>query len=311
MSVKISQLRAFVEVARCGSFTRAAERLSLTQPSLSMAIRQLEDELDLKLFDRTTRRLGLTDEGAKFLPTVTRLVEEFDAAVAGARLVAERRSGRVSLAVLPSIASMFLPAATAAFSARYPAIKVHLREDNSSGIWGRVARNEVDFGIAGEFQPDAEVEFTPIFSDRFGAVFRNDHPLAAGGGPLRWSDLLEHRLIGLAADTGIQPLIDMAQSIPDEIRLPVHEVSNILTALSLVEAGLGITAIPAFAAMLDRHPTLVFRPLVRPVLSREIGFVTRRGRSLSPSAEAMREVLVESLDAMLRAPAQFIGNIDE
>lgn len=311
MSVKISYLRAFEEVARSGSFTRAAEKLSLTQPSLSMAIRQLEEELNLKLINRTTRRLSLTEEGAKFLPTVSRLLEEFDTAVANARSVAERRSGRVSLAVLPSVATMLMPQVTASFSSAYPAIKVHLREDNSSGVWDRVARNEVDFGIAGNYAGDPELDFVPIFSDRFGAVFRNDHPLAKTKEPVPWETLLRYRLIGLAADTGIHPLIDRAHSIPEGIRLPGHEVSNILTALSLVEAGLGITAIPAFAAMLERHPTLVFRPLVRPALTREIGFVVRRGKALSPAAEGMRGEVTAALPALLAQSAGFIEKIDE
>ncbi len=306
MSVKISYLRAFEEVARCGSFTRAAERLSLTQPSLSMAIQQLERELNLKLINRTTRRLTLTEEGAKFLPTVTRLLEEFDSAVAHARSVAERHTGRVSLAVLPSVATTLIPQATSSFSARYPGIKVHLRDDNSSGVWERVARNEVDFGIAGNFEGDPELAFTPLFSDRFGAVFRRDHPLAKANGPVAWKDLLAHQIIGLAADTGIHHLLDRTRSIPDDVRLPGHEVSNILTALSLVEAGLGITAIPAFAAMLERHPTLVFRQLVRPTVIRQIGLVARRGRALSPAAEAMRDELAQALPSILSPERIFI-----
>lgn len=306
MAVTIAYLRAFVEVARCGNFTRAAEKLSVTQPSLSVAIRQLEDALNLKLFDRTTRRLSLTEEGANFLPTFTRLLEDFDTVVTNARSVADRRSGRVSLAVLPSIATMLLPRVVAAFSQAFPGIKVHLRDDNTSEVWRRVASGEVDFGIAGMFAGDPDLEFAPLFSDRFGAVFHKDNALARKSGPLAWTEIAEMRTIGLAADTGIQPLIGGLSRIPEPIRTPGHEVSSIVTVLSLVEAGLGITAIPAFAAMLDRHPSLMYRELVRPTVTRQIGLVTRRGRSLSPAASSFRSELSKALPSVLTRAEIFI-----
>ncbi|MCP1337852.1 LysR family transcriptional regulator [Futiania mangrovi] len=311
MAVTIAYLRAFVEVARCGNFTRAAEKLSVTQPSLSVAIRQLEEALNLKLFDRTTRRLSLTEEGAKFLPTVARLLEDFDTAVTNARAIAERKSGRVSLAVLPSIATMLIPRVVASFSEAFPGIKVHLRDDNTSGVWRRVGSGEVDFGIAGAFAGDPDLAFTPLFSDRFGAVFRKDHVLARRSGPLSWAEIADMRIIGLAADTGIQPLIGRLTRIPERVRAPGHEVSNIVTVLSLVEAGLGITAIPAFAAMLDRHPALMYRELTRPAVTRQIGLVTRRGRSLSPAAESFRTELARAVPSVLTRPEIFIDPTNE
>ena len=295
MNVTIAYLRAFVEVARCGSFTRAAEKLAVTQPSLSVAIRQLEQALMLKLFDRTTRRLSLTDEGSRFLPTITRILDDFDTALANARTIAERRSGKVSIAALPSVAILLLPSVLADYSAAFPAVKVHLRDDNSSGVWHRVASGEVDFGIAGIVDADPELDFTPLFSDKFGAVFRRDHPLARRTGALAWSELVGYRIIGLAPDTGIQPLLERERSIPEAVRAPMHQTSNILTVLGLVEAGLGVTAIPAFAAMLERHPTLRYRELQRPVVRRKIGIVTRRGRSLTPAAESFRDEILQAL----------------
>jgi DNA-binding transcriptional LysR family regulator len=178
MNVTIAYLRAFLEVGRALNFSRAAEKLSLTQPSLSMAIQQLEKALKVKLLDRTTRKIHLTDEGATFLVTVERLLDEFDTAIESMRTIAERRGGRVSIATLPSMTTTFIPTAVASFSSKYPGIRVHLRDDNTPNVWARVQRGDVDFGMAGDFKPLPELEFVPLLCDKFGVVMREDHPLA-------------------------------------------------------------------------------------------------------------------------------------
>src|SRR5258707_4649003 len=105
MNINLHQLRIFVAVARLGNFTRAAERLHLSQPSLSLHIRQLEADLGVRLFDRSTRSVALTSAGADFLPGAERLLEDFEATVGAVADLAARRRGRVAVAVLPSVAA--------------------------------------------------------------------------------------------------------------------------------------------------------------------------------------------------------------
>jgi DNA-binding transcriptional LysR family regulator len=295
MDATLKHLRIFVEVARQGSFTRAAKRLSLSQPALTIAIGQFEEILGIRLFDRTTRRVSPTPDGESFMVTAERLLEDFDSAVADIRAVAERRRGRVGIAALPSVAMGLLPAVLARFTAAYPGVRVQLHDANAAGIQRQVRRSEVDFGIGSQWEPDDELEFAPLIRDRFAMVCRADHELAARKGRLAWRRLDGHTFLGLGRDTGIRPLLLSVKDLPAVIQAPKFEVSNIATLEGMLEAGLGITALPLLAVHGMRAGGLVWRPLDEPVVEREICLITRRGRSLSPAAESMRDLVVEHL----------------
>jgi DNA-binding transcriptional LysR family regulator len=137
--------------------------------------------------------------------------------------------------------------------------------------------------------------------DPFGLVCRADHPLAAETGPVRWRELAGHTFLGLGHDTGIRPLVQSVDGLPDNLRQPEVEVSNIATLEGMLIAGLGISVLPHLA-MPDHHANdLVFRPLVEPELARDICLITRQGRSLSPAAESMRDMVIARLSARARA----------
>ena len=301
MSVTIKHLRGFIAVARHGNFTRAAAALSLSQPALTITVSQFEDLVGVKLFDRTTRRVRLTAEGEDFLPGAERLIEEFDGVISGMRDVADRRRGRVGVAALPSVAVRLLPETVALYCKRYPSIRVHLHDDNASGVGEKVRHGAVDFGLASRWQPTDDLSFRPLIKDTFGLVCRADHELARDSGPLTWRDLSRHDFLGLAADTGIQQLLNVVTDLPDNVRGPRFEVSNVATLTGMLGAGLGVTALPALAVPVQASPKVVFRRLTRPVIRREICLITRRGRSLSPAAQGLRDMVVESFPA--RFPA--------
>jgi DNA-binding transcriptional LysR family regulator len=109
MSLDVRQLRAFVTVAECGSFTRAAASLNLSQPALTVQIRKLEQALGVRLFDRNTRVVALTRNGAELLPTLGRILRDLDGVLAETRQLVTMQRGVVRLAVLPSFASGVLP----------------------------------------------------------------------------------------------------------------------------------------------------------------------------------------------------------
>ena len=179
MNINLNQLRVFVAVARLGNFTRAAERLRLSQPSMSLHIRQLEQDLGVRLFDRSTRSVALTRAGEDFLPTAERLLDDVKSAVASVADLAARRRGRVVVAVLPSVAAELLPRAIAALHARHPDITVSLRDDVAELIPARVRSGEVDFGLGAIDSIDADIAGSPLVSDELIAVFPPSHPLAS------------------------------------------------------------------------------------------------------------------------------------
>jgi DNA-binding transcriptional LysR family regulator len=117
MNLDVRQLRAFVTVAECSSFTRAAAGLNLSQPALTVQIRKLEQALGVRLFDRNTRVVALTRNGAELLPTLGRILRDLDGVLAETRQLATMQRGIVRLAVLPSFASGVLPEVIAGFRA--------------------------------------------------------------------------------------------------------------------------------------------------------------------------------------------------
>lgn len=299
MDVTLKQLQAFVEVARQGSFTRAAKRLLVSQPALTVTIRDLERDLGVRLFDRTTRKVQLTQEGSGFLPTAERLLSDVREAVADVRELAERRRGQVRLVSLPSVATDILPPILARFGETYPGITVHLHDANASAVQTRVKNREVDFGIASAWRSDDDLAFTPLLTDSFHLVCRHDHPLAASGAPMRWADLGDWVFLGLAPDTGIRPLLETVPELPANVQRPRYEVSNIATLDGLLGAGMGVTVLPRLAVPQAPKAPYVCRPMTAPELSREICLIQLRDRSLSPAAHALVE--------MIRAAAESPG----
>lgn len=284
MKVTIPQLRAFVAVSREGSFTRAANVLDMSQPSVTTAIKQLEGALDLKLFDRSTKVLSLTKASASFLPGIERILNELDATLADFHAAADGTHGSVAVAVLPSVATIVLPSTIKSFSAAFPKTRISLRDDNSSGVCARVLNGEVDLGVAGRTDHTGGVHFEPLLRDPFGAVVHRTHPLAQEQGPVGWDELAGYPFISFAADTGLRPILDTLSDLPDNITSPWVEVSNIATVLALLKTNLGIAALPKMSVN-PIEKDVVFRTLLNPPLFRELGLITRKGRSLAPAAE--------------------------
>jgi DNA-binding transcriptional LysR family regulator len=299
--VTMKHLRAFLSVTTHRNFTRAAMDLHLSQPSLTTAIRQLEDILGSSLFDRTTRTVVLTPEGAEFVPVAERLVYDFDLAIGDIRAAAKRRRGRIAIAVVPSVATKLLPEVLVEFSRGNPEIRVQVREGNSSDVRRRVRRNEVDVGFCSQGESDAELDFQPLFRDQMGLLMRRGHPLSKNLRPLPWAKIEDHDFIGLTTDTATVPILNQMPKLPGAIATPRFEVSMTSTLWSLVEAGVGVTTVPALSVFGGAGGPLLFRPLCEPVMWRSVYTVTRRGRSTGGAARDLIELVRAKLQAMSAA----------
>src|SRR5687767_520805 len=146
-NVSTRQLRAFVTLAEQRSFTRAAVLSHLSQPAFSALIRQLEDSLGLRLFDRSTRSVELTVEGAEFELSARRVLSEFENALAGVHDQAARRRGRVSIALLPSLAAGWLPQVLMDFRAAFPGIELQVADVLSEPCIELVRSGHADFAL--------------------------------------------------------------------------------------------------------------------------------------------------------------------
>ncbi|GAA0685201.1 LysR family transcriptional regulator [Marinobacterium maritimum] len=296
--IGIRHLHAFIEVSRCGSFTRAAGHLHLTQSALTATIKQLEQDAGLTLFDRTTRSVVLSAEGERFLPVAERLFSDFNAALTDLRARAQLQQGHVSVAGSPSVVTRLLPSALSQFSRQYPSIKVNIRDESAGNLEQRVLSNEVDFAIAGNHSQQTDLDYAPLIRDRYGLVVPCDHPLATLRS-LQWQQVPDDNLLLLSEDTGIRAqLTRFSQSgqIPLKLDRVQIEVSNPAGMAALISQGLGITLLPALAADVHSFAGLAFIPLDQPVIEREICIITRKGRALSPAAAALLDTLRQHLE---------------
>ncbi len=283
-------MRTFVTVAEEGSFNGAAEKLSRTQPAITLAVKQLEEFIGLKLLERTTRQVRTTTEGENFIPIAKRLVRDFDTAIYDLRATAERRSGHVSMAIVPSVASNLLPDIIKAFSAAYPGIYLHLDDDSSQGVQRRVERNEVDFGIASLWQPNKLLNFKPLFADKLELICHVDHQLAKTAGPVKINELENITFL----DTGITKTLRSRASFGDSR----FDFPNITTLLAMLRSNLGVSVLPSLAIP-TFSDNLISRPLV-PTQAREVYLITRKGWTVSPAAEAMIETIIRETPKQIK-----------
>ena len=147
MNYELQDLRAFVKIAEFGNFHEAANAIHLSQPALTRRMQKLEEGLGTQLLDRTTRRVSLTAVGRDFLPKARRLLDDFERSILGIRELAERQSGQVTLACIPTAAFYFLPTVIREFNLQYPKIRIRILDLSAHEGLEAVIRGEADFGI--------------------------------------------------------------------------------------------------------------------------------------------------------------------
>lgn len=284
MNVTVRQLEVFVCAARALSFTEAAQTLGISQPALSESIRRMEAELGLRLFDRTTRRLSLTKDGEALAGLAEEVVRDVRA---GLQDIAERgqRRPRVCIALLPSIAAAILPAATEALRRAFPDAELAVCDVLHERAVGLVEDGVADLAVT--MRPAGDLlTYEPLGADDVYALMRRDHPLA-GRGALAWGALAGHPFVALARSTSVRRLVDGGLAAADVALAPRFEVEQIPSAVALVAAGLGVTALPALTFAMFPRQGLVMRRLEKPVVRRALGLITPTRRALSPAAAAL------------------------
>lgn len=290
MKIAIRHIEAFLAVASHGNFSTAARHLDIAQPALSQAVKDLEAALGLRLFDRTTRRVELTAAGREFQGSSSKVLEDLQHAVQNARDLAQRRRGRVRIAAPPLLASAILPRAIAKFRGDFPGIVVELTDVGTEKIVQSVVSGAVDCGI-GTFAPSEEgIERTLLMRDSL-ILFCPKQHRAAARPTFRWRDLRDEDVIMLTRTSGIRLLTEVGFEFAGFPVKPAFEVSQISTALALVEAGLGITILPSYALAAARHHAVVGKRLIEPVIARDVVLVHASGRSISPAVASFSKVL--------------------
>ncbi|EPR1088936.1 LysR substrate-binding domain-containing protein [Serratia marcescens] len=288
MNYSLKQLRVFVAVARHGSFSRAGEAIGLTQSAVSHSVKELEAEVGVRLLDRTTREVVLTDAGLRLANRVERLLDELQAALLDARSFGVQRSGTVRVATSQTISAHLMPQCIAAGEREYPEIRIMLRDQAQQQVLHSVRNAEVDFGIVVDPVQAVDLECEAVLHEPFLLLCRDDHPFAAQQ-EVRWSALNGCRLVLQDYASGSRPLIDSAlrqQGVEAQV---VQEIGHPATLFPMVAEGIGISIFPALALPLPEGGRLRVRRLV-PEINRALMLVRRKNRSLAPAAEAIWQV---------------------
>ena len=292
MQCSMRQLRAFVRLTEERNFTRAAAAMHLSQPAFSTLIGSLENALGVRLFERNRRLVALTPEGVDFQEGARRAIAEFDSAIAGVHDHASLKRGRVSIALLPSLAAGWLPSVLARYRQMHPGISLQVADVLSDPCIQLVMTGQADFALAAVRAETPELQAEVFCADDFHLVCRADHPFASGQVKLRVRDLAEHPFIHLSRTSSVRQYLDAA--FHPRTMKTVMEVDQLATVMGMVRAGLGISLVPTLTLFHFDQPEIVTRKIQLPGLTRRIYLVRRRDRSFSLAAQALHDLAIES-----------------
>lgn len=291
MKASVEQLQAFLAVAETGHITRAAERLGISQSTLSATIQKLETLLGVKLFDRSTRGCVLSEAGAALQPALARLAQDWDHVVADAKEWSSMGHGRLSIAAPTAQCALLLPPLVGELCRKLPGLRITLHDVAEQEVHALVRSGAADVGIATQMRAHGDLVATPFYSDQYILALRRDHPLA-GRKSIDWARLKNEAVIGPMASNPVRRHLDLRlaeKGIALDYR---YEVSLPWTMVGLVREGLGVAVLTvALRPLIDWHK-LAAIPLGRPTIARTLVMLRAQDRPLSPPAQAFKQLLM-------------------
>ncbi|TWF79801.1 DNA-binding transcriptional LysR family regulator [Pseudonocardia hierapolitana] len=290
--MELHQLRYFVAVAREGSMTAAASSLFLAQPTLSIQIRKLEQEVGAKLFERLARRVVLTAAGKAFLEHAERALAELERGRERVADVVGLRQGRVAVGVLPSVAAHLLPAVLAEFRAEHPGVTVHLVENDVSRDFEQLVQaGELDVAVTRMPVTLAGLGARTLVREPIVALVPPGHPLAGRAG-VALRELADEGFVCMRSGYGLRELTDQLCAEAGFVPRVVIETGQLSIVHGMVRSGVGVALLPRLAARGAEHVVPVSDPHAR----RELGVVWRRSAQESPPVAAFLDRLLATCD---------------
>lgn len=283
MNLNPRELRIFVSLASSLNFGQTAERFFVTQPTTSKMIRTLEDKLGVKLFERNTRSVSLTPEGRDLLDVATRIVDEFEMGLTELEEVARRRSQRLSIAALPSLAATLLPGLVAHLRVERPCSIIKIHDVINDAAMDLLRMRKVDFALSGLEVVHRDLSYNEIMREPFVLLASRAFPIEFEG--TAWSEPALEKLpvISMPRGTGTRMYIDMAFMRQGLSFRPFLEIQGLSTIGKFVQKGCGVSILPLSAAQLVLDDDLYIVPL-RGAPERTIGVITRHESGLSELA---------------------------
>ena len=290
-NLNLDQLQTLREVVALGSFSAAARSLRLTQPAVSLQIRELESRLGVQLIERMGKRAYATGAGEALIAHARRLAQEAEQALAAMRLHREGRLGRVRLGTSVAVCTHLLPPVLARLRSAHPDLELVISVETTESVVARILANELDIGaVTLPVKAHSAIEVEPIREDPMKAFFPGDErdlPRQATPQYLAGRGLL----INQRRSQTYKIIADWFEQAGAELR-PIMELGNTEAIKTLVAAGIGVAILP-----LERkqgalaYGRVQVRPL-KPVLMRELGLVRRRDKQLERALAIVHEALL-------------------
>ena len=289
--MNIRDLQYLVAVAELQHFGRAAERCHVSQPTLSMQIRKLEDQLGVSFFERAGRRVLVTPAGEQVVERARLLLREYDELQALARRLKDPSAGQYRLGVFPTLAPYFLPRIVPAIHAEFPQLRLVLLEEKTELLLARLRRGQVDIALLALPVAGDDLCVMDLFEEPFCLAVSERHPLA-NRKAVSSADLQDESLLLLDEGHCLreQALEFCKMNTLEESR--EFRATSLGTLIQMVATDMGITLVPEMAAR-EAPRTLRFIPFRDPKPHRRIGLVWRRKSSQQP--------FFERLGALMRA----------
>ncbi len=280
------QLQAVLAVADYGSFIAAAAFLKTSQPALTRSIKRIEHLLGVALFERSTRRVHITAAGREFIAVAERMLNDLRITVHSMREIADEQRGQVIVSSIMSVANGALPRIAGLYRKDRPGVEIHVREGVHGTVLEDVRSGIADFGITYVDDLPDGLDTVRLGSEAFKVVLPKNHALAKRR-TLPLSALDGIALVSLPNDSRTRRIIDAAAAAKGITLRHAVTVTQFATTMSFVRAGVGLAIVPGSAASDLPHLGLIARPLTAPVLRRELGVISLRGRALSPAAAGL------------------------
>ena len=292
INITLKQLRYFDAITRTGHFGRAAEACSISQPAMSMQIKELEETLGVSLFDRSARKVRLTSFGEDFAVRVRDLLRSADELGDMAQAAREGLMGRLRLGIIPTIAPYLLPKLIGDLNRLYPGLDLHVRETLTPRLLAELADGHLDAAIVA--LPISEPAFTEValFSENFLLVRHSgarDEPVPSP------STLREMRLLLLEEGHCFRDQALSFCHIRSTLPRETLDGSSLSTLVQMVGAGIGVTLIPEMAAAVEtRSAAVSLSRFSEPQPSRTVGMIWRRTSPLASRLEQVAETVRRS-----------------
>lgn len=308
--MEIYQLRSFLTIVREGNYTKAAKKLFLTQPALSLQIKALEEALGEPLFEREGRKIYLTEAGRILMERAEQILSLVEQTSQEVGALHGLQAGQLAIGTNDSNCLYLLPELIQLFRQQFPGVELHLTNRHSTEVASLVAEGLVDFGLVTLPVPNPHLKSEVLFQREDVVVCSPDHPLSRQA-TVSLTELVQYPLLLLDQGSSSRILFDQLLAKADLVLNTIMELGSIEVIKRFVEIDLGVSIIPKFTAEQELKAGRLHAIHLDWLPPRFVGLIQRRNGYLSPAAQMFLELLkqhapanVKGLSATARYPAE-------